>query len=182
MSDAPRNTFDRKTAADKLAKLHREIADARHETDVERALDFTQNAMLDAWHLSEWIWKEIDRLGLGEDIVRARLNAPSRGPNESKENWFYRCMKVRAPDLDRLRPPTTEGKHGSAKPGEEQQTTTSGTAHTVSAEQGIPPSIYTAAQVGKIINSDDGVRIRAIDAAESVANVLEKVISDLRLA
>jgi hypothetical protein len=66
-------TFDRTSAKDMLAKLHREIARMESPTKQPLAADHVINAFWTAWHLHAWIYAEIkERPDLKAAVLKYR--------------------------------------------------------------------------------------------------------------
>jgi hypothetical protein len=108
-------TFDLETSRDMLDKLYREIDRVLAAEQIQDAADHCFNAAITAWHLHEWVWKDIRQ----DWHVRARLAkmAGVRPPKFKGRRWkaFILSQQTGCPALRYCRIIATASKHGGIK-------------------------------------------------------------------
>ena len=108
-------TFDIQNSRDMLDKLYREIDRVLDAEDIWNASDHCFNAAITAWHLHEWVWRDIKP----NWHVRARLakKADVRPPKFKGRRWkaFILSDQTGCPSLRYCRIIATASKHGGVK-------------------------------------------------------------------
>ena len=114
MARAKLPTFDIRTSRDMLDKLSREIKRLETTDNREDAADLCFNAAVTAWHLHDWVWKDIK----DNWPVRARIAKAAEIPGKfKKRDWmtFLRSKKAECPALRYCRIIATASKHGGVE-------------------------------------------------------------------